>query len=139
MNRERLKTLRDHLAGLSDERVRLNGYFMRADDPSGTDIYPKSPDDFLADCGTAACVAGWSVTLFGKYVEGNAGTGDAAGALLGLTPDQSDKLFQPRGWVRDGDDDLAYGRLDAIAAIDSMLANPDDNALPVWPEKAVSA
>lgn len=108
MNRERLKTLRDHLAGLPDERVDMSLW--------STERH---------DCGTACCIGGWAERLWADQ---------SAGVALGLDDYQHDALFFPAGWSRN-----KLTRLDAIAAIDSMLANPDDDALPVWPEKAVAA
>lgn len=101
MNRERLKTLRDHLAGLPDERVDM------------------SVHQVTRDCHTVACIAGWADFLFGGE----------EGRSLGFSEDQSAEVFFPAGWVS-----RSFTRLDAIAAIDSMLANPADDALPVWPK-----
>ncbi|MFC7378224.1 hypothetical protein [Brevundimonas sp. GCM10030266] len=124
MNRERLKTLRDHLAGLPDERVDMRHYFTVGNGWTAAD-----PAALLeAGCGTAACIAGWAASLF-------QGQPEDANDLLDLTEMQEQALCYPTGFQFKG----TYNRLGAIAAIDSMLANPDDLALPVWPEKAVSA
>lgn len=111
MNRERLKTLRDHLAGLPDERVDM------------------STGGREALCGTVACIGGWAEQIFG---------GEYWNDVLDLSDEQGRALFYPAGWFRRADDPNRLTRTDAIAAIDSMMANPDDKALPVWPEKAVS-
>ena len=114
MNRERLKTLRDHLAGLPDEQFGMEG------------------EGIGPICGTVACVGGWASYLanperqWGDLFEG--------ADWLELISLQYSPLFWPTGW-----ESGKITRTDAIAAIDSMLANPDDLALPVWPEKAVSA
>lgn len=112
MNRERLKILRDHLASLPDERFDMRDW--RAE----------------RKCGTVACIGGWACALWG---------GDEqrysyrfAIKQLGLEEGQGESLFFPQRL-----DD--YTRTDAIAAIDSMLANPDDDALPVWPEREEKA
>jgi hypothetical protein len=129
MNRERLKTLRDHLASLPDERVDMRTYVDWDAGPLGWGR--QGTGDVLHKSGTAACIAGWAVALFepGRSVFDI--SADDSAALLGLTESQSDLLFLPIGYWED-----VHTRADAIAAIDSMLANPDDNALPVWPEKA---
>lgn len=120
MNRERLKALRDHLAGLPDERVDMD--YVRIE----------------RDCGSVCCIAGWANEL---WAEGDIHTTTAQN-LLGLSDEQASALFYAE--VPDGDGDFGVltlaklselTRLDAIAAIDSMLANPGDDALPFWPEK----
>lgn len=126
MNRERLKTLRDHLAKLPDERVRMESLLT---DAAGDDVgYEKEPRALLNHCGTAACIAGWANSLWGPRRK-EVGVDEAQGCL-GLTDSQARLLFTPPGYCVPG----RYTRLDAIAAIDSMLANPDDDALPVWPQ-----
>lgn len=108
MNRERLTILRDHLASLPDEQVDM-----------GTTTEQRS-------CGTVACIMGWAHILW---------PGQGAERSLGLRGHQGDSLFMPvssddaRHWM-----DGSYTRLHAIAAIQSMLDSPDDDALPVWPE-----
>ena len=106
MNRERLQILREHLAGLPDERFTMSLW--------------GAPED-RHTCKTACCVGGWTERLW---------TNQSAGAALGFTDEQHEALFYPEGWARDG-----RPLSDAIAAIDSMLASEDDNALPVWPSK----
>lgn len=124
MNRERLKILRDHLAGLPDEKVDMD--YIRVE----------------RDCGTVCCIAGWANELWNG---GCIDTWKASGAL-GLSEYQSQALF----YAKLDDDDGEWGvrniaklsdltRTDAIAAIDSMLSNPDDDALPVWPSKEPAA
>lgn len=120
MNRERLKTLRDHLAGLPDEKLDMRWYVAQ----QGFGL-PLGDPAILSECGTTACIAGWAAHLFG-------GQPDDAGLPLHLSHEQSMALFCPDSFENEG----RYTRTDAIAAIDSMLANPDDDALPVWPEKA---
>lgn len=129
MNRERLKILRDHLVVLPDERVDMR-YFAHSDGKLAANV--RQVRKLVGGgCGTAACVAGWATTLFrptnlSDYPE------SAAQRMLGLSSAQADNLFYPKGYHWAG----YYTRTDAIAAIDSMLANPDDEALPVWPEKS---
>ncbi len=107
MNRERLTILRDHLASLPERDFAMGSW-------------PCDP----TECGTPACIGGWCDRLFGN----NSWATEEAGQNLGLGSAQHDALFFPPG-------DLdTFTRQDAIAAIQSMLDSPDDDALPVWPE-----
>jgi hypothetical protein len=125
MNRERLTILRDHLASLPDERVDMR--FVMTDGDSNL-ISSGPAREVLADCGTAACIAGWAGFLFSPDI-GGYGSWEA-GTDLAFTTDQAFHLFTPKGFLEQG----RYTRQDAIAAIQSMLDSPDDDALPVWPE-----
>lgn len=130
MNRERLTILRDHLASLPDERVDMRSAGIGADgNRSAWSI--TTPHALLSQCGTAACIGGWANYLFAP--ESLGASCATAQKLLELTNSQEQALFLPALWA----DDLSIlSRDDAIAAIQSMLDNPDDDALPVWPEKA---
>lgn len=128
MNRKRLTILRDHLTSLPDERVDMSNYFRRPDAKIEFDHIDVAADIVRHDCGTAACIAGWTCVIWpgaspDDYVD------DFAERQLGLTNEQAYQLFFPRGYEWAG-----YTRSDAIAAIQSMLDNPSDDALPVWPE-----
>lgn len=108
MNRPRLQILADHLRSLPDDAVRM--------------------DECLSEgeCGTVACISGWIQTLW------NRAPGDTYVATrVGLSLEQGDALFTPDGWSEEG----RYTRSDAVAAIQSMLDSPDDDALPVWPSR----
>lgn len=126
MNRERLTILRDHLASLPDERVNMAAVTSVVGEPEA-EAYLIADD--LNRCGTAACIAGWACALFGE--RGQHMDSDVAADLLSITGKQDCELFTPPCW-----NSGAYTRSDAIAAIQSMLDSPDDDALPVWPEKA---
>lgn len=113
MNRERLTLVRDHLSRLPDEQVDM------------------SIVETTRGCGTVACIAGWT-----NVISENRGFGTSrAGEWLELSDPQQQRLFYAEDVtgrpVADLDD---LTRADAIAAIQSMLDNPDDDALPVWPE-----
>lgn len=114
MNRERLTILRDHLASLPP--VQFDMTIVREE----------------AECGTVACVAGWAGVL--AIRAGDAPDDiyfgmEAAERWLGLGSYQAQCLFTGSD---DRFDDLTPK--DAVAAIQSMLDSPDDDALPVWPE-----
>ena len=108
MNRERLKILRDHLASLPDEAVDMC--------------------EPWAGCGTACCIGGWSNRLFRDLSD--VPTLEDAVEDLSLNDDQKWELFYARS---SGGPLSELSRTDAVAALDSMLSNPDDNALAVWP------
>lgn len=131
MNRERLTILRDHLASLPDERVNMAALVRW---PSGPDHWSrKTMAEIVHNCGTACCVAGWANALFNPDKPEISVGADDAEVALGLTWDQKGGLFFPYGWP--------YGRQtrsDAIAAIQSMLDSPDDDALPVWPDSNIT-
>ena len=55
MNHENVKTLLDHLEGLTDGRLSMNEWLSRCDEPAG---------QLTEDCGTAGCLAGWACALF---------------------------------------------------------------------------
>lgn len=66
------------------------GFNMAVFDPS-----PVYRDRTGKRCGTACCIAGWTVLKYGH--EDQKGDADSyiAGELLGLTPEQADMLFNP--------------------------------------------
>lgn len=109
MNRERLKILRDHLAALPDNQFDMDLEWRER------------------SCGTVACVGGWASYLAAPDRE--RGSMEAGAIWLGLSGEQERRLFWPGHMALH-----KIPKSDAIAAIDSMLANPDDEALPVWPE-----
>lgn len=95
--RDRLKILRDHIAGLSPEKFDMSEW----------------------RCGTAACIGGWTETLFAKKRLGES----AVGALIGLNPDQSEALFYPDLPDPDGDA-RAWNATpaEAVKVLDHLLA-----------------
>lgn len=107
MNRERLTILRDHLVSLPPEDFNMEFW----------------------ECGTAACIGGWTERLFP-----DAGRAHHA---LDLSHAQSGALFYLE---KDGEwcppDNRFWAATPAMAAsaIQSMLDSPADDALPVWSE-----
>lgn len=106
MNIDRLKQIRDAILAnpdhfnmeefLNDDNV--------PDDPAELEALDMRDDDFIArkaGCGSAACIAGWAVSLFpndlqqGNYIvaEDSEYVGEVAEDLLQLTPTQSWALF----------------------------------------------
>lgn len=133
MNRERLTILRDHLTSLPDERFDMRVVFgIAATDGNWVDeevsCLGDSPEEILNHCGTVACMVGWTGAIFSPRVQEY--DSPEAAIDLDLNRDQRQLLFMPDGYSR--------GKLtkdDAIAAIQSMLDSPADDALPIWPEK----
>lgn len=86
--RERVMQLRDFLAALPQEKLRMGGY-----------IY--SPD-LAPECGTQACIAGWAYILFvdpdhrRAYQESRNGYfANTVGEVLGMSLSQYVALFWP--------------------------------------------
>ncbi|KQW79749.1 hypothetical protein [Brevundimonas sp. Root1279] len=121
MNRDRLSILRRRLSEVSDERFDIRHLLTNEDGQN--EGLRKDAQSFLGRCGTAACIAGWANSIWGGFDSGS------AMEALDLSEIQGLELFEPAGF-----EDGGYTRADAIAAIQSMLDNPADDALPVWPE-----
>lgn len=69
-----------------------------------------------AGCGTSACLAGWTISLFGNEEQKRRAVdfGPTARRLLGLNWEQSSDLFQPPHFDTDGAEDRAIAHLRAI-------------------------
>lgn len=101
--RERLEYLRDFLRALPVERFYIGNYVSIG--VPGSFRGTRSTAD-LNECGTAACIAGWTAYLFSGApvsAEYDATTGDnppahdLAAGLLGLNDDEAFSLFVPLG------------------------------------------
>jgi hypothetical protein len=138
MNVERLLKLADHIEALPPEKFEMGDYFCRlvfdVDDPSkvvGRADEEQVTREFLnEECGTAACIAGHAVHLFGgdedwECVTANSGwaTHDVASGLLGLSHTQASYLFfgewAPQQLMPDSE---RYSRARAAAAIRDVAA-----------------
>lgn len=65
---ERLETLAHHIESLPPERFNMDSWFFHENggEANGNDVMRQGARDFLGeDCGTAACIAGWTLALFG--------------------------------------------------------------------------
>ena len=94
MHRERIKKLRDKLRTLEQEHIHASG--------CGIAHYVGDLDDAETfnmaywRCGTAGCMAAWTVQLFGHEEKGYPIRYDEfAGELLCLNGHQADLLFSP--------------------------------------------
>lgn len=133
MNRARIEKLRDALlapvppAPLG-QGLGFNMHYWRC---SG-ELAP--PDTSGRGCGTTACLAGWTVSLFATAqqiteLQGEAWmqTGRMAGSMLKLMPWQADELFTPKTNKFDFSSDQADTVTPAMAArvLDHLLATGD--------------
>src|SRR4051812_36357494 len=87
--RARLEYLRDFLRALPPERFDVSGWFTGAGS-----FVDRQPAVVTRDCGTAACVAGWTWALFLprkrlRNIE------ERAAGLLGLSEPEAIALFYP--------------------------------------------
>lgn len=105
MNTERILRLANFIESLPDERLDMCFW---AKDASGDENLEQSTETILHNCGTAACIGGWTEALFnpgrstflgtrGLWDESPAAVvpTDSAGDLLGLTVAQAHDLFMP--------------------------------------------
>lgn len=96
--RDRLVILRDHLAGLKPELFDMDEW-----------------EKVEGDCGTAACIGGWTSRLFGASHKGSADR-------LGLTAKQASRLFYPYdGYLKDYASAFDATPAQAAAVIDHLL------------------
>lgn len=119
-----LRRIRDFIASLPPERFDMSSF--------------GSPRiGLLAECGTAACIAGWTCAVFAPATP-LLDTDQVAGRLLGLDDEQQFELFFPdRMDLRTRDD--AVGVLDVLLASGKVvwpgLSDAEDLARP--PETSV--
>lgn len=121
MNIERLKQLREHLAGLPEERFHYSDFF-------GNDVYDPNVtwSDARKDCGTTACVAGWACVLFGPANQSTLDSGDPeyqASAILDIESDDESEFLFFRECSR-------ANRSDAIRRLDWLIAG---NSIAYYP------
>lgn len=91
MNREAITVLRNVLAVLPRERFTMAHYTTVG---TGKDDRLSS-EQLKHDCGTAACMVGWTNALLSPLYTSNAGDVAGARVLLDLSYDQANKLFHP--------------------------------------------
>lgn len=110
MNVENIKRVRDHIASLPPERFDMTVYGGHVTEDG--DVVEDLRAD-VSDCGTVACICGWTVAIFG--VGEGLDDQSAACEVLGLTEMQGDLLFIP---------DPRNGRTSADAArvLDHLIA-----------------
>jgi hypothetical protein len=104
MNRENIKKVRDVIAGLRPQRFDMCQW-ATADDAV----------HLHRDCGTAACIGGWTNALLSSPAEFM--DFDLAGKRLGITLGQTYKLFMPEDYDVPGH----YTRAHAVRVLDHLL------------------
>lgn len=114
MNKARLVKLRDHIAQLPPERIDMRAFTL-AIGPHAN--YSPSIKDVAEDedCGTAACIAGWTVALFDPQ-QPNLMLATQAKNLLDLTQTQADSLFYPTSFYSG-----KITQAQVIKALDSLI------------------
>jgi hypothetical protein len=112
MNVENIKKVRDVIANLPPERFNMAALFV----VDGKAVMPerKSPVKLVESCGTAACIAGWTLATFRQPKHSDA---FEAGNLLDLNYMQRDDLFTPVGY-----DEGEYTHAQAVAVLDHLIA-----------------
>lgn len=112
MNRENIQKVRDHIAKLPAKRFQMSEWIARRG-------YAESPtlDEVRHDCGTCACIGGWTLALLSAK-RADHFSEDRAADLLGLTEDEAAELFRPEGWSAPG----LYTRPHAVRVLDHLLA-----------------
>lgn len=107
MNIDKLKVVRD---------------VLRDDSLRGVTFDMKVALEPSHECGTAACIAGYTVLIFAPEEFGDPECLDAddvttrAREILGLTPEQEVDLFYP-------EDMASITRADAVDALDALIAS----------------
>lgn len=136
LNIENIKKVRDFIASLPPKRkVNMSTWGAPLDEDLPSDHLIGAPAEQLikADCGTVACIAGWTCALLAPQTSLSIyNTPDKAQQLFGLTQAQANALFfaipsegEARGWDRTYDDrDPKWPDLDEITA-DQAVATLD--------------
>lgn len=127
MDIKRLKTLRDHLDTPEvREHFNMNHFFYNRSGLGDERYHPVNRQSFF-NCGTAACIAGWAVQLFGdEAIMPNALIDEYAAVLLNLNEVMAEALFVPE--VNVSFLDITVD--DAILAINNLI----DRGSPHWEE-----
>lgn len=123
MNVERITQLRDFLQALPDEKFNMSSLFKPADVETYRELAPTTATEFVHQCGTAACIAGWAITLFDPFAQLPAANSGLAEELLDLTSDEGFELFVPEGY-HNAD---RFSRTAAIATLTNLLATGEVN------------
>lgn len=95
MNRENIQKVRDYIAELEPSQFRMDQWADQLDANGESMLIDFAQRDSLLrhDCGTCACIGGWTMALLG---EGKITmSSEAAGALLGLGKNEATCLFYP--------------------------------------------
>jgi hypothetical protein len=102
MNVELLRKVEKHILE-EPKRLYMRSWIVREDHARVLITHVGETRGF-AQCGTAACIAGWAVLLSHENTENELRLGMdvyyEARTLLGLNTHEADRLFDPIGWPR---------------------------------------
>jgi hypothetical protein len=114
MNRENIQKVRDHIASLPPERFDVSRFFGLGSDELPEDAETAKAGQFVTNCGTTACVGGWTLavldpehSIFGAPVR--------AAELLGIDRSEARELFY-------GGICVSAEQRQAVAVLDHLLA-----------------
>lgn len=113
-HRENIQRVRDLIAGLPPERFDMRALWSAAGEVAPD--YGKTPAALVKGCGTAACIAGWTLALLKPRTKGL--DSNDAGNLLGLNEEEADLLFMPPGFM----DEARFTQAMAVRTLDHLLA-----------------
>lgn len=124
MNRDNILKVREHILALEDQRRFNMNYFLSQIDQEGPSYY--DPTVLLHNCGTCACLAGWTAGLLDDQLTDEQrdrnSIADRGRVLLGLDSSQADRLFHPYNlhpsW---GDEWEAIPPRGAVEVLDHLL------------------
>lgn len=131
LNIERLTVLRDVIANLPPSRFKMSTWVDVIDEEEDDrDSNELTAGDIKHDCGTCACIGGWTDALFREPKDRpmQHSTLDT-GKLLGLTGGQTYELFTPKGvaWIEVTQEKAAevLTRLIETGRVDWSNSQPD--------------
>jgi hypothetical protein len=127
---DRLIALADHLAQVPSEHFVMSAWFsqhatgaaMQLSAPFRATRPFATPEAAIADCGTAACVAGQAAGFFKLRADSESDWGHVVADYLGLNDAQEHNLFLPVGYEAHGgkvaqrwaEDDYDVGKVEAL-------------------------
>ena len=91
MNRENIKRVRDHIAGLPPERLWMERFLSAGHSVADVNW---TAGRLLKDCGTCGCIAGWTAAIFAPRVKCG-GVEARAAESLGIPEEDASALFYP--------------------------------------------
>lgn len=118
MNKDNIRKVRDVIASQPAAKFDMARLFTTQD---LRDWWILRPDAVLNECGTAACIAGWTLVVFQPEQLSTKGAVDAE-PYLGLNEGQAFKLFTPPGWKTE-----RYTRAHAVRVLDHLLETGEVN------------
>lgn len=97
MNVKLLRKVKKHILE-EPKRLYMRSYVRKRGEGIGLITSDTHRRRAFPRCGTAACIAGWSLILSGKEIDSTQGYRVEACELIGIPVDKSYRLFDPDGW-----------------------------------------